>query len=764
MTLVLLILLVMLGSTPLILILFARSEAMGSWSNSLVAYQLHLPASLDIDNITAWLANIQALTHPNWFTLLPVPPICLEVVSAERGVSFYVLLPRQSANKLLSGLYATLPGCRLSEAPEYLHNRPVWQLAAELTMTSRERPLAIERAEQASTSLLRSLQPIVGRGTEIRLQYIFTSAGMARPVPTPKTTNSQSVSWSLEQIPPRDAEAVQAARVKRRDPLLHAVVRVGIAAENQAQARALFGRVWNNYHTLNNVGVRLRKRLLPASLVADRLTARKYPVISWPLLLNSREGAGLLGLPISGSHSPGVATGTARQLPPPMHLADHGLVLGVSNYPGVGERPIALKTEDRLRHQFILGPTGSGKSWLLATMILQDTAAGRGTFVIDPKGDLITDVLNRITDKDAERLVVLDVSQRDYPIGLNILGGAHDEASRELVVDNILHIFRSTWADFWGPRSDAVCRAALATLVSACGVDGSPLTLCELVPLLTDPSFRRFVTNQPGLSDPLRIYWQRYEQLSDGERQQATQPLINKVEAFTSRTAIRLMLGQSQGFDLREIFWQRKTVLVNLAKGRIGTETANLLGSLLVSLFWQATSARVQIAPEQRHACFAYIDEAADLLRLPIPFDAIAAQARGLGVGLIVATQVLAQVPDYLRSAFLGTIRTQATFAVEREDAKLLEPRFAPLTADDLQGLGRYEVALRPCLDGITHTPLTLSTVPLADPLRNASELVAASQQRYGQARTDVEQALRARTAVASNNGSVGRRSWGGRS
>jgi hypothetical protein len=287
------------------------------------------------------------------------------------------------------------------------------------------------------------------------------------------------------------------------------------------------------------------------------------------------------------------------------------------------------------------------------------------------------------------------------------------------------------------------------------------MTLCELVPLLTEPAFRHHVVSQPGLPDVVRAYWQRYEAMSDGERQQAIAPLLHKAEAFTSRTPIRLMLGQSQGLDLRTIFTERKVVLLSLAKGSLGTETANLLGALIVSLLWQATLARGSVPPEMRRAAFAYIDEAADLMRLPLPLAEIFAQARGLGLGVTAATQIVAQVPDAIRSALLGTVRTQATFAVEREDANLLAQRFAPLTADELTGLHRYEVALRPCLDGITHAPVTLTTLPLGAPTRSAGELATASRARYGLPRADVEAALRARIETTAAT-SAGRRRRGG--
>jgi hypothetical protein len=228
------------------------------------------------------------------------------------------------------------------------------------------------------------------------------------------------------------------------------------------------------------------------------------------------------------------------------------------------------------------------------------------------------------------------------------------------------------------------------------------MTLCELVPLLTEPSFRRFVVNQPGMPDVVRAYWQRYDAMSEGERQQTNMPLLHKVEAFTSRTPIRLMLGQSAGFDFADVFRQRKTVLISLAKGSLGTETANLLGSLLVMLLWQTTLARVAVPAAQRRPVFAYIDEAPDLMRLPIPLTDMVSQARGLGLGFVFAMQFIAQASQTIRAALLGTVRTQFSFAVEREDAVLLAQRFAPLTAEDLQGLEQFEAAFRACLGGVT--------------------------------------------------------------
>lgn len=553
------------GFAVLGVLLAARYLEMRTWQRSLLAYRLVLPADLSGQQVADWLTQVAASTHPPGWSLLPLPPVAVEIIGTARGVAHYLLVARSAESQLLAGLRATLPGARIELEAGYLSRPVMARLAAEAVLTSQVRPLASERAGAAVSALLAALQP-VGPGSEIRYQIIMTSAGTPPRVTAPKDSPYPWAAWRDGALP-SDAEAVQAARAKQHEVLLRAVIRVGVTAPTNAQARALFGRVWPVLHTMNAPSVRIRRRWLLSGVVTRRLARRDYPIGRWPMLLNAAEAVALVGLPLSGLRLPGLPLHAARQLPPAPSMPTAGLVLARSNYPGLAARPLALSTVDRLRHVYLLGPTGSGKSWLLAQMILQDIAAGHGLVAIDPKGDLITDVLARIADADQDRVVVLDASKRDQPIGLNVLATGADEESRELAVDQVLHVFKEIWAPFWGPRSDHIMRASLATLVTAHGTDRSRLTMCELLPLLTQPAFRRAITAQPGMSGSLKAFWQWYEQLSDGERQQAIGPVANKVEAFTGRTPIRLLLGQSGGVDLGAVFRDRKVVLVSLAKG-----------------------------------------------------------------------------------------------------------------------------------------------------------------------------------------------------
>ncbi|MBV9380130.1 MAG: hypothetical protein JO242_05605, partial [Streptosporangiaceae bacterium] len=626
------------------------------------------------------------------------------------------------------------------------YRRPPLVHARELTATSRSRPLAVERVAATAAGLLSSLQPMPARAGLV-MQLILTSAGTPDPVkqPTRGTSAPRHLPWLLDNEAPVDTEAVRQLRKKYAAPLLHVVLRAGVAGTGPEDAQRLLARSWGSLRLLNAPGIRLVRRYLPSRLIAWRLQGLRLPLMRWPLLLSAQEVVGLAGLPIGPVVIPGLIRGTARQLPAPEAMPRRGLVLGVSNYPGQSTRALALSTPDRLLHSYVVGPTGSGKSWLLANCILQDIAAGHGLFVVDVKGDLVRDVLARVSPADEDRLVVIDPTNRRRPVGLNVLEHAATEASRELVVDNVVHIFREIWHGFWGPRTDWIMRAGLNTLTLGRTPDGAQYTLAELSPLLTDPGFRRDVIARSELTQDLGFFWQRYAAMSEGERAQVIGPSLNKLDAFTSRTPIRLLLGQSQGIDLTSIFTERRVVLLSLDKGQLGSETTALLGALSVASLWQATLRRAAVPANQRRPAFAVIDEAQDIVRLPLGMADMLAQARGYGLGITLAHQYVAQLPEAVRRAILGTVRTQVSFALDYDDAQLLERRFAPLTRDDLMGLAAHEIAVRPSVNGQTLPPVTGTTLPLPEPSTDPDLVAARAADRYGVDRGMVETAMAAR-------------------
>lgn len=756
------------GLLPLVIVLAARAVEMQAWRRSLVAFRLQLPRELTVDDAVRWLSALAAATHPPRWSLLPLPPVALEVVADHAGISHYVLVTPATRDMLLSTVRAQLPGARLDAVPPSISALETPLLADELTLTSHVRPLAVERAEAVSTDVLATLQPLAA-DERVVIQLMLTSAGTPPAATSDPATRHLAVPWWLERDVPADADAIHAQRTKQREPLLATTLRIGVSAATRERANALGERAWSLMQGLNAPGVQVVRRLLPAAIVAAWLRSRRYPLLRWPLLLNVREAVGLVAFPFATA-LPGLAPSQARQLPPLPMVPTTGNVVGRCNYPGLTDRPLALAPRDRLRHVHLIGPTGSGKSTLLAHMILQDIAAGHGVVVIDPKGDLVSDIAARIPPARNPDVVVLDPSAvQGAIVGFNPLRAAlDDEASRELMADHVLNVFHSLYADFWGPRTDEILRAALFSLTHTRAPDGAVFTLMEVPELLTNPALRRYVSQHPDLPPAVRSFWQWFDgTLSAGDRVQAIGPVLNKLRAFSMRSSIRLLLGQSQGVTLSHRFSRRGVLLISLAKGKISSEAANLLGSLFVATMWQTTQARIALPARHRHPVFAYLDEFQDVVRLGAN-DSLAdmlAQARGLGLSLTLAHQYLNQLPSTVRDATLGTVRTHVAFQLEWDDARTLADRFAPLTRDDLASLNAFEFALKPCVEGQTLPPVTGTTVPLGPPLQDAADLAAASRERYGLARSAIEAGLRARVTVdgAAASSRFGREGTGGR-
>lgn len=746
MTVVLLTLLT--GIVLLGVVIVARLVEADSWRKSLKAYLLTLPTGLKLEDVASWLGRIAASTHAtSRFALLPLPPVVFTVIATNAGIRHELRIPESLDSAVLAGLRAALPGVRIDALPaKHIPGiRPL--VAAEARLSGERRPLAVDRAEATSAHVLASLSPI-GPREEIRLEWIITGAGTPAPIRSnlPASGTLQDLLGTERSV---DGDELRAARLKQRDPLLHAVVRLGIVARSRPAAYRLFGRVWGALRGMNAPGAMVVRSLVPSFMVSRRMEHRALPVLRWPMLLGSTELAGLLGVPLGGMHLPGLTRGTARQLPPAMSLPRSGAVIGESNYAGMSGRPLALKTADRLKHLWAIGPTGTGKSTLLCNLIAQDMAAGRGLAVLDYKGDLVKDVLDRVPESRRDDVVLLDPSVTDQPIiGVNVLDLAGGEAARELAVDQLVHIMASLWRSSFGPRTTDVLRNSLLTLTHTRAADGSAHTLVELPELLLNARYRHFVTRQPGVPPSVRPFWTAYEQMSDNERAQVIGPSMNKIRSFTTRSSLRLMLGQSTAFQLSEVFVHRRILLVPLSAGVLGGPTTQLLGALLMASLWSAIQARVNVTAERRHPVFVYLDEFQHFLKLDLELSDMLAAARGYGVGYVLSHQFLSQLTPEVKAAVLGTVRNAVTFSLELDDARALAPRFAPLTADDLTGQHAYEIALKASVNNTTLPPATGRTLPLGAATTDGAALAVSSRARYGMARDEVEAALAARTAV----------------
>lgn len=719
--------------------------------SALVAFTLRFPRQTATEGVEALLAGWSGTLPPWWRRFFTGSPFVISEVRADQGgITHRLLVPRSWEHLLTALLGAHLPSVRY-ERTEVVE--PPARFGTEYRLSTSERPLSVDAAA-LSARLLSSLQPLRANET-VTVQYVLAPAPPVGPARVEGTQDGAP--WlTTDNGVVTTSEAATALRKKQSAALLLGVGRIGVVTAESHRARSLLRHVEAAWHGVRAPGVLLRRRLLPQRLVGRWIERRRVPLVAWPGgVLNVAEASGLIGWPIGIEALPGLELGGCRLLPVPGAVPRRGAVVGVGTYPGT-PRPVALDTRARTHHTLVIGPTGVGKSVLLGNLSLAALAEpGQALIVIDPKdGEIVDAICERLPDRRLDDVIVLDPTD-ERPVGFDPLRST--PTTRELVVDRVVSIMAAVWKSAWGPRSADLIRHALLTLTQVPG-----MTLCEAPALLSaDPGFRRQVLAQ--VDDPVGVapFWAWFNSLSSAEVANITAAPLNKLRAFTTRTAVRHTLGQPKpGVDFERLLGTGGVLLVRLSGGLLGEETASLIGALVTAQLWQAVSARASIAPQSRRPALVVVDELPSILRLPVnAVEDMLAMARGYGVGAVLAAQAMYQLGTDLRHAALANTRTKIVFGCDREDAALFAREFGSgLTPEDLMGLDAFEAVVAAFANGRTQPPATVRTLPLDEPLSAASVVKEHSRARFGAERADIEAAIRARLEIGNErNGAIGR-------
>lgn len=705
-------------------------------------FELIFPRGIKPEAVEAVMRSLKGLQLPRWRRLVDAPSVVFEIVATDTSVGFFITVERGTADFVLGQLRSTLPGVRVTSAQAPTLSASA---TAELALVGADDVLRVQRAEQVSTAILSALRPL-DEGEQLAVQWVIAPAASAAPVRR---------SWVMERLGfisnTPQPKPTKGAREKQEGPHLLAAVRLGAVAADAQRARRLLRRLLGAFHVANAPRAHLRRRLIPQFISGRRLRLRSVPLIRFPLWLTAKELAALIGVPMGGVVLPGLELGAARQLPVSPELPAEGPALGVSNYPG-SRRRLTWGPRSLATHLWALGATGSGKSTALLNLTVDYMTAGASIVVIDSKRDLALDVLASVPPNRTRDVVLLDPADEESVVGLNLLAAVPGE--RERTADQLVGLFTRLWPGYVGPRSQDLLRAGFLTLLQTPG-----MTLVELPMLLTDETFRNRLVAR--LDDPIVLepQWSAFNNLSAGERAMHIGPVMNKLRAILARRALRDIVGQSEGLDLAQVVNRPCIVLCPLSKGLLGSDASALFGSVLLMRLWQVVSGRVAVGRSERRPLLIVLDEFQDLLASPLDFADMLAQARGLGVGIVCAHQHLAQLTNDVRQALRTNARSKLTFQLAGADARTMAQDFTPhLTADDLQGLGRYEVAAQVCLDGRVLPPATGTTFAPPKASGMAETARAWSNRQYARSRAEVDAEIRARHGERPGGGSVGRR------
>jgi hypothetical protein len=735
--------------------------------------QLRFPAEMEAELAVAWLRSLAARGRAGWWSV--VQPLVFELRLDAVGASWWVGLPGSEATAISRQLEDWLPGLAVlpeaaTEAGDASHGTA---LAVELGLRSKRRMLRADLQPEIARGLLEIGVGLQGKETVV-VQWLVGGWLVRSPVAPPAHGRADdstiAAAWGLlrgESAPVLDSEATLAARKKQSEQLFACVGRVAVRAANGRRRQRLVSQVVGVFKVAQVPGASLDPRWFPSWWVHSRTTRLALPQLDPPAVLRADELAAVLGWPLglSAEQAPSAGMPATRLLRPSASvcrpLLDESVdeatvskaevqrrlrqrVVAVSAFPSVSGN-LVLDEVSGLRHLHVLGPSGVGKSTLLGNLILQDIAAERGVVVVDPKGDLVDDVLRRLPREALERVAVLDPTDR-APLGINPLAGGTGSPGSGLAVEGLFGVLHSLWAESWGPRLGDVLHAGLLTLALEPGH-----SLAELPLLLTNPGFRRPLVALARQRDPLGLagFWGWFDELSPEQSAQVLAPVMNKLRSFLLRPDLRAVLGQTEPrFDLSEIFGASaapgRALLVRLPRGELGAEAATLLGSLVVHQVWQASQTRSGMRSGRRSPVFVYLDEFQDVLRLPLALGEALVQARGLGIGLVLAHQHLGQLSPAVKAAVLANAGSRVVFGLDHDDAVVMSKRSGGmLTSGDFTGLPAFK-AYVDLVSGHQASGFTSArTVPLSAAKRSLASVLSANRRRVGVDRRATERRLR---------------------
>ncbi|HMO81179.1 MAG TPA: type IV secretion system DNA-binding domain-containing protein [Pyrinomonadaceae bacterium] len=364
-----------------------------------------------------------------------------------------------------------------------------------------------------------------------------------------------------------------------------------------------------------------------------------------------------------------------------------------------------IKRPDRRAHMYLLGKTGTGKSSLMESMMLDDLQKGLGFALLDPHGDLLKKIRAEIPESRAEDVIDFDAADPNQPYGFNPLANI-PVSKRPLACSGLIQVFKHLWSDSWGPRLEYILRNCLLSLL-----DYPDATLSDILRLLSDKYFREKVVSYMS-NKQIRDFWHKeYDRYPERFKVEAISPIQNKVGAFLSHPLLkRILTDPERPLNLRRVMDEGKILLVNLAKGSIGEDTSNLLGSLLISRFDLAALSRANIPESQRRDYTLYLDEFHNFTTQSLIF--MLSELRKYRLSLVLAHQYLTQLEPNIRDAILGNAGTIIVFRIGANDAETISMEFAPeFKITDFTNLPNYHIYLKLMIDGKISRPFSAVTI-----------------------------------------------------
>jgi len=715
--------------------------------------------------------------------------VSLEIVAHNNETTFYVCCPNHLVGLVEKQIQAAYPKAELEEVKEYNFYTSESVVLATNMVLARENVFPIKTYKYLETDPLSALANALskmeeqeGGGIEIlirpapsgwRTKGLAAARKIQQGVKTTQAVGGKSVAGKLAHFAGEVVTtAVQGPEKKKRAPEVEGEKQIeappSLTPLQQETVKLLEEKV-------NKVAFETNIRLLVSSVTREQAEIKlsnlinafqqfTYPEFNsfkpeghrkWSdkktitnfnfrffdeekiSILNTEELASIFHLPTPYTETPEVKWLTAKKGEAPPNLPQEGIVIGKNVFRGV-ERLVRIQRDDRRRHLYIIGQTGTGKTTLLKNMVAQDLKNGEGICVVDPHGELIEELLGLVPRERAEEVILFDPGDIERPLGLNMLEYNTPE-QKDFVVSEMIAIFHKLFPpEVVGPMFEHNMRNVMLTLMAD---PENPGVITEIPRMFTDPEYQKYKVEK--VTDPVvRDFWEKeMAKTTDFHKSEMLGYLISKVGQFVENTMMRNIIGQQRSaFNLREIMDSGKILFVNLSKGKTGEINSSLLGLIIVSKIQMAAMGRADIPEEERRDFYLYIDEFQNFTTDSIM--TILSEARKYRLDLTLANQYIAQLPEQIRDAVFGNVGSLISFRIGPQDAEFVEKQTEPVFfAHDLINLGQFQTYIKLTINNTPSKAFSMQTLP---PERKsdrdlAKKIKELSRLKYGKERPEVE-------------------------
>lgn len=751
----------------LVFVMRLRKRMQISLEMATLEVQLTKDNEIKIDAAEQMFASFAGLKKSGFFTFLEIEDVlAFEIVGRKGEIRFYISAPNKLIDLVEKTVYSYYPQASISRVDEPNIFTPDGKVAYGCLVQKKSQFMPLKTYKDIPTDPMSSIASALTKMTDGEgaiIQILIRPSGTdwrskARGFVAKEKKQESNPEKATFRM---DHKMFDKIDEKGSRPCYETMIRYVVCSPEKDTAnvhtrniKSAFAQFNSDLNTLTSPKIVWKGGFMTNFIYKFFPMVELIPYGRLISIMSTEELASIFHFPNKTIETPHIVWLKAKTAPVSAEVpTEGGTFVGTAKYRGV-KRPVHILLKDRMRHAYIIGRTGTGKSELLIEMIKQDIRAGYGVCVIDPHGDLIEDTLRFIPPQRAEDVILFDPSDTERPIGLNLLETTTEEQKHFItgaIINLMYKLYDPQRTGIIGPRFEHAVRNAMLTIMCE---EGS--TFVEIVRVMTDQKFVQELL--PKVKDPIiRRYWtDQIAQTSDFHKSEVLDYIVSKFGRFVTNTMMRNIIGQSKSaFDFRKVMDDGKILLVNLSKGKIGEENSTFLGLLIVPKILAAAMSRVETPIEQRREFFLYVDEFQNFATPD--FATILSEARKYKLALTVANQFIGQMDEEVKNAVFGNVGTMMILRTGVTDASFLQREFQPVfNENDIINQERYHAYMKTIVNNEPVPPFSIDmTKDYAKHLaeREAGEKVALaitqlSRLKYGRPRQIVESEIAQRAKL----------------